>query len=116
MFEHLRLPPLPRLHFLWRLGLYFLMATGLMVASLFLGMAGYMYFEGLDGYDAFLDAAMLLGGMGPVHPPVTTKGKLFAGFYALYAGLVFLVAAGVLMAPVVHRLLHKLHWDDDERA
>lgn len=116
MFEHLRLPPLPRLHFLRRLALHFLMASGLMVASLLLGMGGYMYCEGLDGYDAFLDSAMLLGGMGPVHPPVTRIGKLFAGFFALYAGLVFLVATGILMAPVVHRILHKLHWDDEERA
>jgi hypothetical protein len=55
---------------------------------------------------------MLLGGMGPIHVPVTTSGKLFAGFYALYAGLVVLAAAGLLVAPVLHRVLHTLRWDE----
>lgn len=84
-----------------------------MAASLALGMAGYAYFEDLAWRDAFLNAAMLLGGMGPVESPRTNGGKLFAGFYALYAGLVFLVSVAVVMAPVVHRLLHKFHWEGD---
>jgi hypothetical protein len=58
--------------------------------------------------------ASLLGGMGPVNPPQTDVGKLFAGFYALYAGLVFIVMAGLVFAPVFHRLLHKFHWDEDQ--
>ena len=74
-------------------------------------MAGYEYFEGLAWRDAFLNAAMLLGGMGPVEAPQTPGGKLFAGFYALYAGLAFLIVAGILAAPAVHRLLHRFHWD-----
>ena len=74
-------------------------------------MAGYEYFEGLAWRDAFLNAAMLLGGMGPVETPQTPGGKLFAGLYALYAGLVFLIVAGILFAPGVHRLLHRFHWD-----
>jgi hypothetical protein len=57
---------------------------------------------------------MLLGGMGPVEAPQTDGGKLFAGFYALYSGLMFVIAAGVVLAPVIHRLLHRLHWDEDE--
>ena len=61
--------------------------------------------------DAFLNAAMLMGGMGPVDAPRTDGGKLFAGVYALYAGLVFLVGAGLIFAPVVHRVLHKFHWE-----
>jgi hypothetical protein len=87
---------------------------GLVTGSLLLGMAGYAYFEGLAWRDAFLNAAMLLGGMGPVDAPRTDGGKVFAGLYALYAGLVFLVAVAILLAPVVHRLLHKFHWDRDE--
>jgi len=85
------------------------------LGSLAIGMAGYAHFENLPWRDAFLNAAMLLGGMGPVESPITNGGKLFAGFYALYAGLVFLVAAAILVAPVVHRLLHKFHWDADRR-
>jgi hypothetical protein len=83
-------------------------------ASLALGMAGYAYFEGLSWLDAFLNAAMLLGGMGPVDPPQTDGGKLFAGLYALYAGLAFLVLAGIVLAPVVHRILHRFHWTDEK--
>ncbi len=87
---------------------------GLVVGSLLLGMAGYAYFEGLAWRDAFLNAAMLLGGMGPVDAPRTDGGKVFAGLYALYAGLVFLVAVAIMLAPVVHRLLHKFHWEREE--
>ncbi|MGH9885924.1 MAG: hypothetical protein ACREBE_10370 [bacterium] len=78
------------------------------------GMLGYHHFEGLGWLDAFLNAAMLLGGMGPVELPRTPNGKLFAGFYALYAGLIFIVLAGVIGAPILHRLLHKFHWDAEE--
>lgn len=85
-----------------------------LAGSLLLGMAGYAYFEGLAWRDAFLNAAMLLGGMGPVEDPHTPGGKVFAGLYALYAGLAFLITAGVLFAPVVHRLMHKFHWGQDQ--
>jgi hypothetical protein len=73
-------------------------------------MLGYNAIEGLSWIDAFLNAAMLLGGMGPVNTPLTFGGKLFAGLYALYCGLVVIVVAGVLLAPVVHRALHKFHF------
>lgn len=82
----------------------------LLVLSLVGGMAGYEHFESLAWRDAFLNSAMLMGGMGPVDPPRTDSGKLFAGMFALYAGLVFLVTAGLVLAPLVHRLLHKFHW------
>ena len=74
-------------------------------------MVGYMSSEGLPALDAFLNSAMLLGGMGPVNAPVTPGGKLFAGLYALFAGLIFIVSAALTFTPVVHRLLHKFHWD-----
>ncbi|HEY5545099.1 MAG TPA: hypothetical protein VIK50_03520 [Gemmatimonadaceae bacterium] len=88
-------------------------ATGLVLVSLLIGMAGYMHYEQLPWRDAFVNAAMLLGGMGPVESPQTAGGKMFAGLYALYAGLVFLVAIGIVLAPVVHRLLHKFHWEGE---
>ena len=78
-------------------------------------MIGYVEFEDLHWVDAFLNAAMLLGGMGPVHLPLTEAGKLFAGFYALYAGLVLIVVAAILISPVVHRVLHRFHWEGASR-
>jgi len=77
------------------------------------GIAGYEYFEDLPWRDAFLNAAMLMGGMGPVDAPRTDGGKVFAGLYALYAGLVFLVASGLVFAPIAHRVLHRFHWERD---
>ena len=79
------------------------------VAALGIGMAIYHFVEGLPWADAFLNAAMLLGGMGPVDPLHTTAGKWLAGLYALFAGIVFLVLAGVMLAPVIHHVLHKFH-------
>ena len=99
----------PRARFLARLARHAALAAALVVGSLTLGMAGYVYFEHLSWLDAFVDASMLLGGMGPVHNPETTGGKLFAGCYALYSGLVFLVTVGVVLAPVLHRALHRFH-------
>jgi hypothetical protein len=88
-------------------------ALALMLVSLMLGMAGYQYFEQLPWRDAFLNAAMLMGGMGPVDAPRTDGGKLFAGLYALYAGLILLVAAVLVVTPVVHRVMHRFHWEKD---
>jgi hypothetical protein len=83
--------------------------------ALFLGMAIYHWVEGLDWSDSFLNAAMLLGGMGPVNPIHTTAGKWLAGFYALFAGIVFLVVAGAMLAPVFHHVMHRFHMDDEEK-
>lgn len=84
------------------------------VVTLALGMAMYHWVEGLPWADSFLNAAMLLGGMGPVDPLRTTAGKWLAGVYALMAGVVFLVLAGVMLAPVVHHVLQRFHLDADE--
>lgn len=116
MYEQRAAQPVSRWVFLRRVARHFAIASLLVFVSLGAGMAGYRHFEGLGWCDAFLNAAMLLGGMGPVEAPVTPAGKLFAGFYALYAGLVFLVAAGIIGAPVVHRLLHQFHWEEDDEA
>ena len=83
--------------------------TALVIVSLAVGMAGYHGYEGLSWIDAFLNASMILSGMGPLLQPATTGGKLFAGFYALYSGLAVLVIAGVIFGPVVHRFLHRFH-------
>jgi hypothetical protein len=88
------------------------MAVALLALSLGVGMLGYEHFEGLPWIDGFLNSAMLLGGMGPVNPPLTAAGKLFAGIYALYAGLVFIVTAALVVTPVLHRLLHRFHLDE----
>ena len=81
----------------------------LVTVSLAVGMAGYHGLEGLSWIDAFVNASMILSGMGPLMSPVTTAGKLFAGLYALYSGLAVLVIAGVIFAPVIHRFLHRFH-------
>ena len=83
--------------------------------SLGLGMLGYHFFEGLGAMDSFLNAAMILSGMGPLWSPQTDAGKLFAGLYALYSGLAVLVVAGLLFAPMVHRLLHRFHADEGDQ-
>jgi hypothetical protein len=112
MYEHRRTKPLPRARFALRLLGHFGVAAALVAVSLVVGMWGYEHYERLPWRDAFLNTAMLLAGMGPVNAPRTDAGKLFAGVYALYGGLVFLVVAGLLLAPVIHRMLHRLHWEE----
>jgi hypothetical protein len=109
MFEQRHEPMLSSAAFLRRMLLYASIAAGIILGSLALGVLGYHFLEGLDWIDALLNAAMLLGGMGPVNALHTPAGKLFAAGYALYAGIVFLVVAGVLFAPIFHRFLHRFH-------
>jgi hypothetical protein len=108
-FEHRSQPLLPLRQFTIRLAHSGVIALALVIVSLLIGMAGYRITEGLGWIDAFLNAAMLLGGMGPVDVPATSGGKLFAGMYALYCGLAVIFVAGVILAPVAHRLLHRFH-------
>ena len=112
MYEVKSERPLMRTFFARRMCQHALVAVALVAFSVALGMAGYGGFEHLGVLDSFLNTAMLLGGMGPVNAPVTTAGKLFAGFFALYAGLVFIVTAALLFTPLLHRLMHRFHWDD----
>lgn len=114
MYESRTDEPLARGQFAARLGLHLAVALLLLAFSLAGGMWGYMHWENLPAVDAFLNAAMLLGGMGPVNPPLTSGGKLFAGVYALYAGLVFIVTAALVLTPVIHRVLHRFHADADD--
>jgi NADH:ubiquinone oxidoreductase subunit 2 (subunit N) len=83
----------------------------LMLSCLALGASGYHFFEDLSWLDATLNATMLLAGMGPMDVPVTTGGKLFCIFYALFSGIAFLTIVAVLLAPVAHRFLHRFHLD-----
>ena len=112
MYENKTTPPLERSAFAKRVLMHLVGVFVLLLGSLAIGMGGYAVFEHLSWVDAFLNAAMLLGGMGPVNTPTSVAGKLFAGTYALYAGLVFIVSAALVFTPIAHRILHKFHWDE----
>ncbi len=109
MYEHRSNPLASRGVFLWRLALHVGLASVIVLGSLAVGILGYRVLEGLSWIDALLNASMILGAMGPVDPVRTVGGKLFASFYALYSGLVFVVVTGLVFAPAVHRLLHGFH-------
>ncbi len=110
-YEHRSAPLLSRRKFYRRLWQHGLLAGALLLVSLGIGMGGYMGLAGMGAVDAFLNAAMLLGGMGPVGDLHGDAAKMFAGFFAMYAGVVFIATAGILIAPVAHRLLHRFHLD-----
>jgi hypothetical protein len=114
MFEHRRQKLLPRADFVRRQAYFTLVALGIIVGSLLVGMIGYHVFEDLSWVDAFLNAAMLMGGMGPLAPLTTPAGKIFAGCYALYCGLVLLISVGIVAAPLFHRFLHRFHLELDD--
>ena len=99
--------------FLRRMVRYLGLSVAIILISLGIGILGYHYTEGLSWIDSLVNASMILGGMGPVAPLDTTAGKLFASFYALFSGMVFLVAVGVLIAPMFHRFLHHFHMEMD---
>jgi hypothetical protein len=112
-FEHKSQPIVPRAVFIQRLGFNVLVVLALIAASLLVGMVGYRTTEGMAWLDAFLNASMILSGMGPVTVLVEPAAKYFAGFYALYSGLTLVAASGLILAPVVHRVFHGLHVKDD---
>jgi hypothetical protein len=114
MYEHKHDPLLPPADFLVRMGRNFAFGLLIVAVSMLLGSCGYHYFGGLAWIDSVLNAAMILTGMGPVNPMTSTSGKLFATFYALYSGIAFLTMITVILAPLIHRLLHKFHVDDSE--
>lgn len=95
-----------------RLALSCAIAVAIVSASLLGGMLGYAHFERMSWLDAFLNAAMILSGMGPADQLKTDAGKLFAGCYALYSGLVVIISAGFILAPIAHRVLHRFHVDE----
>ncbi|MEY2683856.1 MAG: hypothetical protein RJA09_1000 [Pseudomonadota bacterium] len=113
IYEPRHTPPIPFAGFALRLLAHASAALGVVGLSLLLGMWGFRRFEGMAWLDAFFNASMLLGGMGPVKTELSDTGKLFAGLYALYAGLLLIAVMGLMLAPVVHRVLHRFHWPED---
>ena len=114
LFEHHRQPLIPFRRFVVRLVTSAGVAFTVVIVSLGIGMLGFRWIERFSWIDSFLNAAMLVGGMGPVTTPVTPAGKLFAGLYGMYCGFVVLILAGLLLAPLAHRLLHKFHVEGDK--
>jgi len=114
MYEHKSQQLLPRNLYLRRLIGHASVAISIMFCSLAVGILGYHFFGGLLWIDSLLNASMILGGMGPIDGLQTTAAKIFASFYALFSGIVFLVIAGILIAPFVHRLLHRLHLEESD--
>lgn len=114
MFEHHTAPLVPRPVFLRRVLRHWGYASLLLAASLAGGVAGFHYLAGQSPIDALLNSAMLLGGMGPIGEIRSDAGKLFAAAYALYAGLVFIGAGAILLAPVLHRFMHNFHIEQRE--
>jgi hypothetical protein len=106
---------LPRKEFLKRVLRYFLFSLLIIAGSLMVGVLGYHYIAGLSWVDSLLNSSMILTGMGPVDKMDTPSAKLFASFYALFSGIVFLSTAAIFIAPIAHRLLHILHVESDEK-
>ena len=113
-FEHKNEPLLPRNLFVKRMFKHLLLGVITILLSLIIGIFGYHYFEGIGWIDSLLNASMILGGMGPVNELHTDSGKIFASMYALFAGIIFLVTVGIIIAPAVHRFLHHLHIDEKD--
>lgn len=111
-FEHRRERLVPLRRFALRMAWALLIWAGLAALGLGVGMAGYAWTEGMSAVDAFVNAAMILSGMGPVDQLKTDGGKLFAGAYALFSGLFVVIAAGFVLAPVLHRVLHSFHIEE----
>jgi len=115
-YESKHQPLISRQAFARRLARNFAAALVLIAVSLIGGMAGYRYLEGMAWIDAFANASMILSGMGPLGTLQTWGGKLFAGLYALYSGLALVLATGIVFAPVVHRMLHRFHLEEDKES
>lgn len=116
MFEHSSQPVISRRDFLKRILVFAAAAVAVLMLSLMLGVVGYHLTEDLSWTDSLLNASMILGGMGPVNELKTETGKVFASFYALFSGIVFLVAMSIFLAPALHRLLHHFHLQIDEEG
>lgn len=98
--------------FIKRLSLSILLALGLILIALTIGVLGYHYIAGFNFVDSLLEASMILGGMGPVNQLPNSEAKIFASAYALFSGLVFIAILGIVLAPITHRMLHKFHLDE----
>lgn len=82
--------------------------------SLLIGIFGFMTFESLTLSESFLHSSIMLSGLGLIEKPSTQNGHIFSGIYGLYAGLVFLASFGILISPIIHRIIYKFHWNEKE--
>ena len=116
MFENKNDPVAPKNVFITRVFLSFLSSLLVVAVSLGIGTCGYYFFGELAWIDALLNASMILAGMGPVDPMNSVGGKLFATFYCLFSGIVFLTLMAIILAPIYHRFLHNFHFVDADEA
>jgi len=114
LYERRDKPPLTRRAFAIRMLRHLGVAAVLVLISLGIGMLGFARFQCMSWPDAFMNASLFLGGLGPLGPPRTTGGKIFVGLFSLYSGLVFVVVITIIVAPVLHRVLHRFHSDDKD--
>jgi len=115
MFEHRTSPLLPRKEFIGRVARCALLSAGLVAVTLAVGMCGYHGFEGMSWVDSFANASMIIAGMGPLGNLNTDAGKIFAGCYALFCGLLFVTIVTILLAPIFHRFIHKFHLESGKQ-
>lgn len=113
-YERRKVPLLSAVEFCKRVSRHFLLALLIVAAALGIGVVGYHVLGGLGWVDSLLNASMILGGMGPVDQLHTDAAKIFASFYALFSGLVFIGVASLIVAPFAHRVLHRFHLDEEE--
>ena len=114
MFDHHHQKLAPFSVFVNRVISALAVAVGLITAALLVGIAGYHWIAKLGWIDSFLEASMILGGMGPVNTLTSNGAKIFASIYALFAGVMFIGVMGVVISPIIHRGLHKIHLDEDD--
>jgi hypothetical protein len=112
MYEHKKQPLASKKIYYQRIGRSVFLAIVVLFISLLIGIVGYHYTTGMDWLDALLNASMILSGMGPVNDIITPEGKWFASFYALFSGVVFITNIGLILAPAIHRIMHRLHVED----
>lgn len=114
MFEHHSKPLISKEKYLKRVFKSISISAVIIFLSLSIGISGYHYIAHLSWIDSLLNASMILTGMGPVNAMSTFSAKLFASFYALFSGIAFLTTIAVIVAPILHRFLHRLHIEEDE--
>lgn len=114
MYEKISERLISRRQFYIRLFKHLLSILALITVSLFIGICGFIYFEGLSLSEAFLHSSIMLSGLGIIEKPITKSGHLFVGIYGLYIGLVFIASMSIIVSPVIHRIIHKFHWNEKE--
>jgi hypothetical protein len=112
MFEHKHQKLIPITDFMQRMAAHVVLVVLLVLGVLSIGVIGYHFLADLPWVDSFLNASMILGGMGEIDPLPNTAAKVFASLYALFSGLVFIVIMGIFLAPIMHRVLHSFHMED----